>query len=723
MRMKHLGTVVGQLGLAVAFAGLLFPAASQAQYGESQANDGCHISEQAPNTVLCTGIPYHNVGNDGSGSYRGLLRFPLEDPWLDTIELVSADLVQYCSPSGIGIAVHRVTTPWTGLFTGDPATRATWNRAGGSSSWLTPGGDFDATPAAETATSAGFETTWRVSDLVRAWISGAVPNYGLLVKATDESAQQVATCHSPSANETAPYLALTYRRPPVIGTPTGPLWTRRTQAGDHRQEGLYDKLYGVTVTATAGGSGVRTIAFSVVNSAGVTVISSPDPSPQSCSSLCSKTRGFTLDTDTVADGTYTIRVTASDQLGVSSSLSWTVTVDRRGDIYTADEHVNSQAWLAATDWAKLAPRYARRTAQTYIKTREPREVRVRTRATDYDSTDEEAFWVRRSDRDEDPNLEPVAQIINLRDRTNGAAWTTVETGSLVAALEPWQFAPPANGGQFERRQLVADGMIHDVWRDTATKLPVKRTVRDASNGSLFVTRFWSYAVGRMTDAEAPPDLFHVARPAVVGQEEEEDFTSVNPAAAMFVEDEETGATFRPRSLGKTVKLDSGDYCIAGTVTHHSRLFGESARGWDPEGDPLPDEDQGYPGRAAPSTRVDVYYVPRQGRRCKSQDDVVLDTPPIVVLSMAAESSEAAAWTGHFTREAQHATENPLARGGAFAGAEPVTLDSGPSMAYVIKSERSAQSSFLLRAGDTTVMVRGPLTADEVPGLATTMEAM
>lgn len=678
----------------------------------------CHMNDDGfancSDPWIHTGYEWSPALPDEDMMWHGLLRFEVSGAVPSGAHIVDAQMALYKrggSSVASVITAHPVLKPWT-------ANVNWWQYATGQP-WTSPGGDYGPAAASRTVSQWGYNR-WNLTQLTRGWVAGTVPNHGVLM--TGGEAQSFGSSEA-SDPATRPYLEITYALPPSIGTPTGALWTRRTQASDHRQEGLYDKLYGATVTATSGGSGVRTIDFAVLNSAGTTVISSPDPSPQSCTPSCGKSRGFTLDTDTVADGTHTIRVTATDQLGLSSTLSWTVTVDRRGDIYSADEHFDTQARLRATDWAKLGARYARRTAQTYIKTREPREVRVRTRATDYDTTDEEAFWVRRTTVDEDPNLEPVAEIIRVRDRTNGSDWTTVETGSLVAALAPWQYAPPANGGQFERRQRVGTVSIQDVWRDAATKLPVKRTLRDASDGSVFATQYWSYAVGRMTDAEAPPNLFHVARPDVVGQEEEEDWGVEAPAAATFVQDEETGTTFQPQSLGSSLELDSGSYCIARTITHHSRLFGDSANGWDPEADPLPEADQGYPGRAAASTGVDVYYVPREGPACGPPDDVRLETPPVAVWSMAADSSEARAWTGFFQREAHFATRNPLSRGGGFAGVEPVTLDTGRTLAYVIEGERGAPSSFLLQAGETTVIVRGPLDGDEVTGVATTMEAM
>jgi hypothetical protein len=205
------GFLRGRFRVGVAAVALLsaialvasFPATSEAQWGaEANADDGCYISERSPNTGLCQSIGY-KVGNDGSGRYRALLFFDLSDPFLDEWELATAQLAQSCPP--VGLAVHRVTRPWTGLFTGGASAWATWNRASGSSAWLSPGGDFEPTAAATATVS---NPTFRLSELVRSWINGSLPNYGLLIKASDEGAIRVVGCDSPAANETAPVLLL-----------------------------------------------------------------------------------------------------------------------------------------------------------------------------------------------------------------------------------------------------------------------------------------------------------------------------------------------------------------------------------------------------------------------------------------------------------------------------------------------------------------------------------
>ena len=81
-----------------------------------------------------------------------------------------------------------------------------------------------------------------------------------------------------------------------------------------------DTEYTTTVTAHDGDaenvrSGVRSIDFALLGEDGTTVYEeSRDPEPQACpDGSCSKTRSWTVPLDSVPNGTYTVRVTATDQ--------------------------------------------------------------------------------------------------------------------------------------------------------------------------------------------------------------------------------------------------------------------------------------------------------------------------------------------------------------------------------------------------------------------------
>jgi hypothetical protein len=68
------------------------------------------------------------------------------------------------------LAVHRLTRAWSDAS-------ATW-----LSPWGAPGGDYVTPAVASVAIAGNTEYVWRVDALVDGWASGAVPNYGVLLK-------------------------------------------------------------------------------------------------------------------------------------------------------------------------------------------------------------------------------------------------------------------------------------------------------------------------------------------------------------------------------------------------------------------------------------------------------------------------------------------------------------------------------------------------------------
>ncbi len=91
--------------------------------------------------------------------------------------------------------------------------------------------------------------------------------------------------------------------------------------------------------------------------------------------------------------------------------------------------------------------------------------------------------------------------------------------------------------------------------------------------------------------------------------------------------------------------------------------------------------------------------------------------------MAAGSSEAKAWQGVYEREGTYVALSPTDDDFAFAGVVPVLIDSSPTNAYAIRDEAGPWSSFLVRTADVVVVVRGPLTKEEIPLLAANLKAM
>ena len=106
-------------------------------------------------------------------------------------------------------------------------------------------------------------------------------------------------------------------------------------ARERRELSAEDTEYSTTVTAHDGDaenlrSGVRSIDFALLGEDGTTEYqSSRDPEPQECpDGSCSKTRSWTVPLESLPDGTYTMRVTATDQLGITATETWPLVVER-----------------------------------------------------------------------------------------------------------------------------------------------------------------------------------------------------------------------------------------------------------------------------------------------------------------------------------------------------------------------------------------------------------
>ena len=117
---------------------------------------------------------------------RGLLRFDLSTIPAGAY-VQSAQLGLYANNSNGGpseaVTTFRVTRAWT-EGTGASGSGATWNRADGSTSWTSAGGDYDAASGITVALPGvsgwnNFDVTQHVAD----WVAGTHPNYGVLLAA------------------------------------------------------------------------------------------------------------------------------------------------------------------------------------------------------------------------------------------------------------------------------------------------------------------------------------------------------------------------------------------------------------------------------------------------------------------------------------------------------------------------------------------------------------
>jgi hypothetical protein len=113
---------------------------------------------------------------------------------------------------GWTIAAHRLTQSWT-EGTGRSNSGVTWSRRDGATSWTTAGGSFVATATAEvfTGTSNGVTLQWDVTADVAAFVAGTAPNYGWLVKDSNEGTGKESRFASRETNTAnRPQLQITF---------------------------------------------------------------------------------------------------------------------------------------------------------------------------------------------------------------------------------------------------------------------------------------------------------------------------------------------------------------------------------------------------------------------------------------------------------------------------------------------------------------------------------
>jgi YD repeat-containing protein len=143
------------------------------------ATKDCALSSDAPNTSYCSDDQLW-IGWSGDHDHHSLVRWDLSAIPADAVALWG-DVGLY-QPGAWGIntskqlTLHRLTRNWT--------NGASWNTYDGTHAWTTPGGDFDATPAATTTVPAhhGGWTDWSTTGLVQQWIDGSQPNYGVAIR-------------------------------------------------------------------------------------------------------------------------------------------------------------------------------------------------------------------------------------------------------------------------------------------------------------------------------------------------------------------------------------------------------------------------------------------------------------------------------------------------------------------------------------------------------------
>jgi hypothetical protein len=173
------------------------------------ADYDCYLVSGTPDANLCAMGTNLDVGASGSSVSRTPLKWNLDTIPSSAIVLdakLSVYLQSAANTTPVVVGAHRVNSAWDFW--------ASWNKRDSTNSWTTPGGDFAANTAGNntptTVTAAGAWYSWRYTQLAQTWISGSVPNNGVLLKSEDESVQNLLHFSSSSDYSFLPTLRVIY---------------------------------------------------------------------------------------------------------------------------------------------------------------------------------------------------------------------------------------------------------------------------------------------------------------------------------------------------------------------------------------------------------------------------------------------------------------------------------------------------------------------------------
>jgi hypothetical protein len=245
------------------------------------------------------------------------------------------------------------------------------------------------------------------------------------------------------------------RTKPALSTPAGTLYDARNRTDDHRYEGLYGDAYAVRVTASDAYSGLRDIEVFMTRHGGTR-----ESQRLRGGYSTSGTLDWTMRPEDFADGSYTVEIVARDNVQGTTGApdprhvaveTFDVTVDRRGDVYSASEldadNPADNYPTLAREWAQLGTPQARREEDGYTATRhspqcgatqcgEVREVF----GADFPGQPS-GYKVTRANSSTHGGLDAVAEV-QLPVRRQDAPEST---GPIAQAAKPLQTLPPAHG--------------------------------------------------------------------------------------------------------------------------------------------------------------------------------------------------------------------------------------------------------------------------------------
>lgn len=177
----------------------------------------CYLGSASPDTSHCgNGTLYIKAGMSGTSKLRGAVTFDVSGiPANSTVNTGSVN-VYLDSTQTTNTSLSPDYAFYEAGKTFD--TTATWNSAGGNGAWSggSPGSSAYGTRTMNGATD-GYKT-FGVATVIQGWVNGSIPNRGLILKQTAESANTSIAFFSASTdagnNGKRPYMNVNYTAPP-----------------------------------------------------------------------------------------------------------------------------------------------------------------------------------------------------------------------------------------------------------------------------------------------------------------------------------------------------------------------------------------------------------------------------------------------------------------------------------------------------------------------------
>lgn len=538
------------------------------------------------------------------------------------------------------------------------------------------------------------------------------------------------------------------RSPPSIAVPTGGLWDARNRSDDQRFAGLYDDAYGVSVQATDAHSGVRDVEIFMARSGGQKESQRGRGGYATGGNL-----NWTLRPDDYADGEYTVEVVARDNVQGQggapddrhiSTRSFPVTIDRRGDVYSASQHNGDPSdarTVEARDWGRYGTAVGRMEDEDIVETRAivpcdedapdgAKCAETRQQPNSALGQPLPAIATERSTEPDDRRLILPSITVDIARSDYG---NPVARGPLASALLPSQTPPPARGAEYLRYDgtttELAQGDNGDpaaapadtddpdgparpaeevevttqLFLDSRTRLPLRQRIVSANGFEQNL--YWTYARSRLEGAELPADFFRLGRPSAPEADEETSFTGAAPVGP--TQDAATGRPFTPRYLGPTFTTGGKSFCLA-TGMRYNRIerTDPAVEDFDPD---ATERDLSRITQAHAE-----YNETTPGGTCvPGAGDI--DDPDFEVLTYHRDSPQAAELREQFRTGAEATQADPTYGDFVRGGIQPVLFELQPPVAYLMPISSTVNSA-LFDIGDTTIRLRGTFEKSDLNAL-------